>query len=182
MFSILNLMKDLCAAKIGDLSPAPFLEYLSKQKAEIWLDATFRTDLKEFKETRSVLVKGNPRDPFHLAVDGPLPHPEIYRELEPALKFFAARGLHHPVKVILGCLPAQSRIKLHRDPDEYRVLQRFHWVLTTNPRCTAIFRRETFHFAEGEIWSFNNLVLHAAENGGESDRLHVIFDFLNPAC
>ena len=36
-----------------------------------------------------------------------------------------------------------------------------------------------YHFAEGEAVEVNNMGLHAVENRGETDRIHLIFEYFD---
>ena len=36
-----------------------------------------------------------------------------------------------------------------------------------------------YHFAEGEAAEVNNMDVHAVENGGDTDRIHLIFEYFD---
>src|SRR5215212_9897561 len=44
-------------------------------------------------------------------------------------------------------------------------------------RCQVHRRRQSYHFAEGEAVEVNNMGLHAVENRGSTDRIHLIFEY-----
>lgn len=80
------------------------------------------------------------------------------------------------------CLPAGQRVYPHIDRGEYyRLRNRYHWVLRSSAGSWLKAGDEEVRMREGELWWFDNNVLHEAHNDGDEDRIHLIFDLLPAA-
>ncbi|MET0247516.1 MAG: aspartyl/asparaginyl beta-hydroxylase domain-containing protein [Sphingomonas sp.] len=55
---------------------------------------------------------------------------------------------------------------------------RCHLAVVTNPRVRFEVGDESFHFAAGQVYEFDNLRRHAVVNMGESRRVHLICNVL----
>lgn len=53
---------------------------------------------------------------------------------------------------------------------------RFHLPIQTNNLSNVFLDGEWFHYSEGNIYFFNNGCVHCAENNGNTDRLHLVWD------
>lgn len=53
---------------------------------------------------------------------------------------------------------------------------RFHLPIQTNIKSNVFLDGEWFHYEEGKIYFFNNGCVHCAENNGDEDRLHLVWD------
>ena len=75
-------------------------------------------------------------------------------------------------------LAAGSRIKEHRDNDlGFESGQvRLHIPVTTNPRVKFFLDAHRILLNEGECWYLNFSLPHWIENGGDSDRVHLVID------
>ena len=62
----------------------------------------------------------------------------------------------------------------------YRIRDRLHLVLKSADGSPLTAADETVVMREGELWAFNNKVLHSAANPSEHSRAHLIFDLLPP--
>lgn len=154
-------------------------KYIGDLDANVWHQDDFRTQLRGLGETQSILIQYDSQDPIHVQANIPIRFPEIHKELKPFLDYLLTLVPEKKIaRIFIAKLPAGKSIDLHKDPAEYRNLSRYHWVLNTNNQCFMKFRRESVHFAEGEVWYFNNLEIHGAINQGPTDRLHLIIDFL----
>lgn len=80
-------------------------------------------------------------------------------------------------RVMLTRLPSGKSIGAHIDQGAYaEAHDRYHFCLTTNDGCVFHSGGESQHMAAGEIWWFDNRVLHSVDNFGETDRVHLIVD------
>ena len=54
------------------------------------------------------------------------------------------------------------------------------WIVFTDPNSDQIFDvgETSFHMAEGELWEINNRREHAVANNSDSDRIHLILDYV----
>lgn len=56
---------------------------------------------------------------------------------------------------------------------------KIHVPLTTNDRVRFYIKPQTYHFKIGEAVEVNNLDVHAVANEGETDRIHLIFEYFD---
>ena len=91
----------------------------------------------------------------------------------------AAYGFAAPVypKAMLARLAASHGIDPHVDAEPSNPLvHKIHVPLQTNPRALLTIDGHALHLEVGHAWEVNNLVPHAAYNGGTRDRIHFIFE------
>lgn len=62
--------------------------------------------------------------------------------------------------------------------DRVGLRARFHLPIATNPKALMMADGDLFHFDPGTIYLFNNGCVHAAENGGDAPRAHLVWDQL----
>jgi hypothetical protein len=80
-------------------------------------------------------------------------------------------------RVIISKLPAGKVIKPHVDEQKYAgFYDRFHVVLSSAPGCLFHCGDETVHMATGELWWFDNKIIHEVTNNSAADRVHLIID------
>jgi hypothetical protein len=79
---------------------------------------------------------------------------------------------------ISHCPPGEKQ-GFHVDPRVFhRFSHRVHVPITTNPQCSLKIINEKQHLAQGEIWTFNNVISHASENLGTTSRVHIVVDIM----
>lgn len=91
----------------------------------------------------------------------------------------ASYGFAEPVypKAMLARLEAGRRIDEHRDGEgSHPLVHRIHVPLETSPEAVLTVGGEDFHLSAGHAWEVNNLVPHSVFNGGEQDRIHLVFE------
>jgi hypothetical protein len=87
---------------------------------------------------------------------------------------------YHFVKGEIGHCPPGEQQGMHVDPRVFhRFSHRVHIPITTNNLCNLKVLKDKQHLAQGEIWTFNNIDMHASENLGTTSRVHVIVDIMN---
>jgi len=75
------------------------------------------------------------------------------------------------------CLPAGRRVYPHIDRGEYyRLSGRYHFILKSSLGSWLKAGDEDIRMKEGELWWFDNDQMHEANNDGDEDRIHIIFD------
>jgi len=88
-------------------------------------------------------------------------------------------GAAYCSRSMIACVPPGKEVKRHIDPGwTFTIQRRYCWVMKTNPQALVYVSGAEKHFAEGEIWEFNNKEMHGAINNGQEDRLHLIFDLV----
>jgi hypothetical protein len=117
------------------------------------------------------------------AYDRPL-WPEWRALLEPLMAqavrpYGYARG-EYP-RVMLARMAPGGIIKPHRDANPAaRWPHKIPVPLLTNDRVTFFVDGIGYRMPEGEAYEVNNMGVHAVENAGDSDRIHLIFEYYDP--
>lgn len=82
-----------------------------------------------------------------------------------------------PARAKLAYLGPGSKVEQHIDRgDYYRQHDRYHLALQTAPGNYLTAGGEQVELKAGELWWFNNQVLHKASNASTEPRIHLIFD------
>ena len=101
--------------------------------------------------------------------------------LEPVLSAATAPyGYHRSAfpRVMLARMAPGGVIHPHRDQNPAaKWPHKIHVPLLTNEDVTFYVDGNAYHFAEGEAVEVNNMGLHAVENRGTTDRIHLIFEY-----
>jgi hypothetical protein len=122
-------------------------------------------------------------DDWRDAYDRPL-WPQWRGLLEPVLAravapYGYARG-EFP-RVMLARMGPGGIIKPHRDANPAaRWPHKIHVPLLTNDRVTFFVDGVGYRMPEGEAFEVNNMGVHAVENAGDGDRIHLIFEYYDP--
>lgn len=104
--------------------------------------------------------------------------------LEPVLRqavapYGYARG-EFP-RVMLARMAPGGEIKPHRDANAAaKWPHKIHVPLLTNDRVTFFVEGTGYHLPEGEAAEVNNMGVHAVTNAGDTDRIHLIFEYFDP--
>ena len=105
---------------------------------------------------------------------------EWKRLLEPVLSAATAPyGYEHGAypRVMLARMAPGGVIHPHRDQNPAaKWPHKIHVPLQTNDGVTFYVDGNAYHLAEGEAVEVNNMGLHAVENRGSTDRIHLIFE------
>lgn len=87
---------------------------------------------------------------------------------------------HFFPRVMLARLPAGTFIPPHIDGDALgHVPHKVHIPIQTNDKAFFFLEDERHHLAVGQSYEVNNGVRHSVANGGETDRIHLIFEYLD---
>ena len=90
----------------------------------------------------------------------------------------------HPTypKVMLARLTAGYRIDRHKDVARSNLYtHKIHIPLLTNPQVKFVVRDSVHYLMEGKAYEVNNIVSHAVDNSGKTDRIHLIFEVYDEA-
>jgi hypothetical protein len=83
-------------------------------------------------------------------------------------------------KVMLAKMPPSTFIPPHSDGDEKGYApHKIHIPLTTNKKCHFFEGKEKYQLEVGKAYEVNNGDSHSVVNGGLTDRIHFIFEYLN---
>ena len=89
-----------------------------------------------------------------------------------------ARG-YYP-RVMLARLPAGKFVGPHKDGKDWAVHpHKIHIPIQTNDQSFFFLEKERFHFEVGKGYEVNNGLQHRVVNGGTTDRIHLIFEYMN---
>ncbi|HWJ59587.1 MAG TPA: aspartyl/asparaginyl beta-hydroxylase domain-containing protein [Sphingomicrobium sp.] len=81
-------------------------------------------------------------------------------------------------RVMLARMGPDGVIHPHRDENPAaKWPHKIHVPLQTNEDVTFFVDGKGYHFAEGEAVEVNNMGMHAVANRGETDRIHLIFEY-----
>ncbi len=83
-------------------------------------------------------------------------------------------------KVMLARLQAGNVIDRHVDGRGANLYtHKIHIPLQTNKHAEFIINDVSYYLQEGHAYEVNNMVAHAVENLGETDRIHIIFELFD---
>jgi hypothetical protein len=83
-------------------------------------------------------------------------------------------------RVMLARMAPGGIIHPHRDTNPAaKWPHKIHVPLVTNDQVLFYVDGQGYHFAEGEAVEVNNMGLHAVENRGHSERIHLIFEYFD---
>jgi hypothetical protein len=81
-------------------------------------------------------------------------------------------------RVMLARMGPGGEIKPHRDANAAaKWPHKIHVPLLTNDKVTFFIDGTGYHLPEGEAAEVNNMGVHAVRNDGDSDRIHLIFEY-----
>jgi hypothetical protein len=84
-------------------------------------------------------------------------------------------------RVMLARMAPGGIIKPHRDANPAaKWPHKIHVPLVTNDKVTFFVDGVGYHFPEGEAVEVSNMAVHAVENAGTTDRIHLIFEYYDP--
>ncbi len=106
---------------------------------------------------------------------------ELQNELKPAVDCIADYYQNNGflVRMLLAKLPAGSKIPKHTDAG-YALLNRHrvHIPIITNDKVVFMVDGEEKNMQAGELSEINSELVHAVENQGDADRIHLIIDWM----
>lgn len=178
-----NPRKTKTIRRLGDLDVAQLRDAVAALPDSVWdaenADKPNRFDALD--KTNHIVFRfvSNFRD-WRDSYDRPLWN-EWKALLEPVLAaatapYGYARGAFP--RVMLARMAPGGVIHPHRDQNPAaKWPHKIHVPLKTNEDVTFFVEGVGYHFREGEAVEVNNMGLHAVENRGASDRIHLIFEY-----
>ena len=83
-------------------------------------------------------------------------------------------------RVMLAKLPPKSFIAPHTDgTTNGSIPHKIHIPIVTNNDSFFYVENKKFHFNKGIAYEVNNAAKHSAVNNGDTDRIHLIFEYLD---
>ena len=175
-----------------DVEIGPLLEEI-RGNSDMWDADPTRTSLAPHRETRTIILRSHTE---------PASTDKAYRERFPGCWTYVGRpttvahkfplacafveGFARSVAGVLGrvalvSLQPHGTVYPHIDEGNYyRVRSRYHLVLQSaaGSRLNTGGQGITMH--EGELWWFNNRIMHDAHNNSDQERIHIIIDLASP--
>ena len=166
--------------KLGELSAKALADYTSAN-SWIWSQSIQRQQrVAPVADTKGALIIYSSSNALSY-----IPHlnknmQPLLTLIEPCLKRTQATfGRGYWCKATLTVLPAGKQVKTHFDKGwPLTCTHRIHWVVTTNSGVHFKSDGTDYHFGANEIWEVDNRSVHSVTNAGDSDRVHLIADFL----
>lgn len=103
--------------------------------------------------------------------------PIIEPVMREAVKPYGYKKGEHP-RIMLAKLLANGKIGRHVDGAlAAQFPHKIHVPLVTNAKATFDVNGQPYHLEEGKAYEVNNNAKHSAKNDGDSDRIHLIFEY-----
>ena len=145
-----------------------------------WLDSEREQRFDPHRDTQALVLIHFFRDE-HTKPDYRELYFDLQNELKPAVDCIADYYQNNGflVRMLLAKLPAGSKIPSHTDFG-YALLNchRVHIPIITNEKVVFMVGGEAKNMQVGELWEINNELVHAVDNQGDEDRIHLIIDWM----
>jgi hypothetical protein len=178
---------DSLCRHLGTVDPEPLAEFVAGLGDDVWHE--YKSRQQAFKVHLSTQTIPLVHDD-----DSRLSNPTVwprFEQMEPVLSpvLDAIRQSYGSpaseqgffLRVILTRLSPGGAIPRHRDGGRsLSRSHRHHVAISTNPLVEFFIGDVKHHFAAGEIWEINNRAPHEVRNRSESQRIHLIADYIIP--
>lgn len=166
------------------LDVGPFNKLLS-DKPELWdeIEARQKASNSAHKDTKCIFVRGPLKmSHYYVMFDlGAYDYPcmdyladELVPLLKPVLDWLEVTELG---RVLVVNLEPGGHVDAHDDQGLYADhYARFHLVLQSNKGCSQTCGEQRQEFNVGDVWWFDHKKEHTADNKGNDNRVHIIFD------
>lgn len=154
-------------------------------KPELWDEITARqkSSNSAHKDTECIFVRGPLKmSHYYVMFDlGAYDYPVMdYLEralvplLKPVLDWLEVEEMG---RVLIVKLKPGGHVNAHDDQGAYADhYARFHLVLQSNKDSSQTCGEQNQVFNVGDVWWFDHKQVHTADNAGDTDRVHIIFD------
>jgi tetratricopeptide (TPR) repeat protein len=156
------------------------LDWVRQLPAEKWLESERERLFDVHRDTQALLIVHFEDHKYRKPE-----YRELYSELQEAIRpvidhianYYRDNGFI--VRLLLAKLAAGGRIPKHTDAG-YSLLHchRVHLPIVTNEQVVFHVGGEEINMQVGELWEINNGKVHAVENRGAEDRIHLIVDWM----
>jgi hypothetical protein len=167
---------------LSTAEPNPFLDEIRNLASDDW-ERNSRHQIRVQRETRSIglFVRAtrsveNRHDQYVM----PAEIGENFTCLINSLEQFASRDGNGKLQLVrIVKLKARGQVYPHVDRGLYYLIRdRYHLVLQSQTGSRMQCESEISIWHPGQIWWFNNHVVHQAFNESDDERIHVVFDVL----
>lgn len=168
----------------GPIDISALQEYLTVLPEDYWTHNTMRQDLGSVNDdTQTIILRFAESDPRWFKqyaqwgefADLIVP---IWREVMRMTEFSHDGVLN---RTMMPRLKPGGAIPTHRDvSDALQLSHRMHIPVMTNEKCMFSFGEpfsSSHNLKEGRLYEVNNVVEHGVVNGGDTPRIHLMFDY-----
>ncbi len=181
-----NPRKTTSVKQLGQLELGSLVDDILRIPESVWdmENASKPNRFETLDKTRHIVFRfiKDMKD-WREAYDRPL-WAEWRERLEPVLRQATAPyGYAHGSfpRIMLARMAPGGVIQPHRDNMPAALWpHKIHVPLLTNEQVGFFIEPNTYHFPAGQAVEVNNLGVHAVRNGGDSDRIHLIFEYYDP--
>lgn len=183
-----NCHKTSSVVSIGRVDLAPLRLKMKQLRAMDWdteedFEANYNKGKGALNATQHIILK------FSDKQTSPFQYFELSRwkdwkeVVEPIMnqstKHFGYANGYFP-RVMFAKLPPKSFITPHTDgTNAGSIPHKIHIPIQTNESSYFYVEDEKFHLNEGVAYEVNNAVKHSVVNNGKTDRIHLIFEYLD---
>ncbi len=145
--------------------------------------ANYNKDKRALSQTRHIVLKFADKRDELIRYFETSRWPHWKNRVEPlmqqAVKPYGYRKGFFP-RVMLAKVPPGKVIPPHIDGQKSRIIpHKIHIPLQTNDQAFFYIDNVRYHLKEGFAYEVNNAVKHAVINNGKSDRIHLVFEYLD---
>ena len=159
---------------------APIRDKVAQVNAETWRESERERLFDVHRDTQALLLV-HFEDYQYKVPDRRELYADFETVLSPVVDYIARYYQNNGfvVRMILAKLVAGGKIPKHTDAG-YSLLNchRIHMPITTNEDVVFFVGGEEINMKIGELWEINNGTVHAVENRGAEDRVHLIVDWM----
>jgi quercetin dioxygenase-like cupin family protein len=157
------------------------------RQGHLWREDTYLRDYPQgpFRDVETIFLRFPPASVSELERSSKDPHECVW--MDGALHLPAARPLIFNLlasiqgerlgRVMLNKIAPGGRIYPHADtPVHAEYYSRFHYVVMSSPGVAFSCGEEQTTMQAGDLWWFNNKLVHEVVNNSAQDRIHLIID------
>lgn len=173
-----------------------------KRNPDLWKADTYLRDYPQgpFGEIESIILRfpekrvfeqekeleaykrGESKFDQHESIDHP-PYRFLTEARPMVMNLMAYVGGERLGRVIINKIKPGGRIYPHPDtPEHANYWDRFHIVLKSSPGVVFRCENEQVYMATGEVWWFQNALMHEVINNSNDERIHMVVDIKTRKC
>jgi len=180
---------------LGSADIGAITDLLTAMPESAWLEGeNLRRSLTLYRETHSIFLKSVSAQLFgQILAERPLQESDVEIQghwgelvaetealIQQIIQYLGVEGI--VTRIQFARMKPGTKIQPHIDQSLMLVAShRIHIPLTSNAGVTFTIDDQNCHFELGEVFELNNRVVHSVVNSGDSDRIHLIVDYLPDA-
>lgn len=170
--------------ELGSVAAQPLAEAVLSSTTADWRDETLRQDrFEQHHDTESLILCFCDGWPNLVMTKGGA-WDRLYPFAAPVVAEILNRGYPRGGKIVrmmAAKLKPSGEIALHADTHpSFGVGHRIHVPLKTNDKVQFVVDEQQITMLPLHAYEIDNRRRHAVKNGGDSDRVHLIFDYVPP--